>query len=328
MRISYVLFIATVCVVAQPVLNTVQVTHNGKVHGGAAISPDGKQLAWIEDDGPLVVRDIATATERKFPFQESIPQPRYSPVFSPDGKSVWFRARTSQNRGEWGLYEYPLSGGMPMLRTADVDRRAAFAPDGKSIAFIRFIPRNGTRLLLAPVAGKSGPAGRASAKSGAGAKIEPRELYSWPDGIRVNALAFSPDGNEIAVVVHQKGYKVQFIGVKKQAFREMDTPALLGTVAWSSSALFGVMRENQENPGPQQVWRFPLPNGPWTKVTNDDGGFSPDILSASADGSLLAAERYVKLKTGLEGIAEWLGDKGGGPRVDPNVVLIRPAIKP
>jgi len=87
--------------------------------------------------------------------------------------------------------------------------------------------------------------------------------------------------------------------------------------------LFATMR-HADQPSAFQVWSCPLPGGAWRQITHDDGGYMRSALSASADGSLLAAARYVKFQTGLEDLAAWFGNKDGGPRTNPDVVLIRP----
>ena len=63
------------------------------------------------------------------------------------------------------------------------------------------------------------------------------------------------------------------------------------------------------------------------KLTSDEAGYRQEI-SASLDGSVIAAARLFKPKTGLEDIMTWVGAKGHGPRLDPNIVLISPGGAP
>ena len=206
------------------------------------------------------------------------------------------------------LHHWNLSAADPDPRPAaeDVDTQVSFSPDGKSLAFVRWVPDTMSRLMVLSL-------------SGGGKPQELLNLHGRPTGV-----AWSPDGTEVAVAVRESGRsKVKFVSVKKGTTREILAPGFIGALAWSRTALFATMRK-QDQPGPYQVWASAMPGGAWRQITHDDGGYVSDSLSASADGSLLAAARYIKFQTGLEGLAAWVGNTDSGPRVNPDVVLIRP----
>jgi Tol biopolymer transport system component len=150
---------------------------------------------------------------------------------------------------------------------------------------------------------------------------QPRELLTFKRD--PHSVAWSPDGTEIAVPVRENDQeKVRFVSVKNAATREILTPGIVDALAWTKTALFATMRK-ADQPSAFQVWSCALPGGAWKQVTHDDGGYLRMSLSASADGSLVAAARTVRFQTGLEDLAAWVGNKDGGPRVNPDVVLIR-----
>jgi Tol biopolymer transport system component len=296
---------------SQPGINVSQVTHSGQAYAGVALTPDGKQLAyvyqehdrngcavWLHDTGS---GSGGTPDRQMHAFKEPIELP----VFSPDAKSLWYLTRDRPGLNH--LQRWSLAAGPdPKSAVQDVDTQVSFAPDGKTLAFIRWVPGALSRLILLPL-------------SGAG---KPQELQTFPG--RPTAVAWSPDGSEIAVAARKfERNKVMFVSVKKGTTREILAPGIIGALSWSKTTLFATMRK-ADQPGPHQVWSCSMPGGAWKQITHDDGGYVRESLSASADGSLVAAARYVRFQTGLEDLAAWVGNKDGGPRVNPDVVLIRP----
>jgi Tol biopolymer transport system component len=287
----------------QPGINVSQLTHNGKSGSGVALSADGKQLAYVvEDDGggSLWLHDFSSGPDRRLAgFQRRVQMP----VFSLDAKSLWYlvEARPGMNN----LERRSIADEDPKPKAEDVDTAVSFSPDGKSLAFIRWVPAGMARLVLLP--------------TGSGKPQELLTLHGRPP-----AVAWSPDGTEVAVPVREKGYnKVQFVSVKKGTTREILSPGSIGALAWTKAALFATMRKSDQ-PSAYQVWSCSLPGGAWKQITHDEGGYVRSSLSASADGSLVAAARLVKFQTGLEDLAAWVGNKDSGPRVNPDVVVIRP----
>jgi Tol biopolymer transport system component len=293
---------------SQPGINVSQVTHDGQAYAGVALSPDGKLLAYVQqvhdsNSCSLRLHDNSGGPDRVL---RTFPGPIQLPVFSPDAKSLWYLVQDRQ--GLHHLHHWNLSVAEPDPRPAaeDVDTPVSFSPDGKSLAFVRWVPDQTSRLMLLSVS----PAGK------------PQELLSLHG--RPTGVAWSPDGTEIAVAARESGRnKVKFVSVKKGTTREILAPGIPSALAWTRTTLFATMRK-ADQPGPHQVWGCAMPGGAWRQITHDDGGYVRDSLSASADGSLVAAARYVKFQTGLEDLAAWLGNKDSGPRVNPDVVLIRP----
>jgi Tol biopolymer transport system component len=299
---------------SQPALNVSQVTHNGKASAGVALSSDGKLLAYILEEDvthggySLWLHDMTAGPDRQLTSARMEIQ---LPAFSPDAKSIWYLAVARpglNNLQRWtiaGESTGRAAGGDPKPAAQDVDTQVSFAPDGKSLAFIRWVPGGMARLIVLAI-----PSG------------ELREVSAFKRN--PTAVAWSPDGTEIAVPVRESDLsRVRFVSVKKGTTREILTPGIVSALCWTKTALFATMRR-ADQPSPFQVWSCAMPGGAWRQITHDDGGYMRSALSASADGSLVAAARYVKFQTGLEDLAAWFGNKDGGPRANPDVVLIRP----
>ncbi len=295
-------------------INVSQVTHNGKANSGVALSPDGKLLAYILQEDithggySLWVHNISGGADRQLTTARMEIQ---LPVFSPDAESLWYLAAVRPGLNNLQRWNIAGESAGSKQAAADVDTAVSFAPDGKSLAFIRWVPGGTARLILLPVGTRPG---------------KPQELWTFKRNPA--AVAWSPDGTEIAVPVRESDLSnVRFISVKKGTTREILAPGIVRALVWTKTALFATMRK-ADQPSAFQVWTCTLPGGgpggTWRQITHDAGGYVGSSLSASADGSLVAAARLVKFQTGLEDLAAWVGNTDGGPRINPDVVLIRP----
>ena len=114
-----------------------QITNTGKAEQ-AAISPDGRYILSVQDDGgkkSLWLRNIPTASDTQIippttAHYESL-------AFSADGNYIYFRKAANAQRNEFNLYEAPVLGGSPRMVAHDIDSNAAFSPDGKRMAYLR-----------------------------------------------------------------------------------------------------------------------------------------------------------------------------------------------
>ncbi|HLL71830.1 MAG TPA: winged helix-turn-helix domain-containing protein [Pyrinomonadaceae bacterium] len=139
-----------------PLTRTTQLTNNGQVLR-AAVSPDGKYVAYIQSERgqeSLWVRQVEIAGGIE------VVQPRSGShfvgiTFSPDSNSVFY-VKYDKDSAVGGLYQVPVLGGASRRILADVDSQISFAPDKKQFTFIRNdLSRRESHLIIASLGGTS-----------------------------------------------------------------------------------------------------------------------------------------------------------------------------
>ncbi len=158
-----------------------QITTSGDVTA-AAISPDGKFILSVKNDGGLEslwLRNVPTASDTQIIAPAAT---QYADLaFSPDGNYIYFKRMVSAT--QFNLFRATVLGGAPQMIVQDVDSNVTFSPGGKRIAYLRGNDPvvNEFRLLSA-------------APDGSDEKV----LYKGPlSQTDLSSLAWSPDGNQI-----------------------------------------------------------------------------------------------------------------------------------
>jgi Tol biopolymer transport system component len=152
---------------------------------GAAISPDGRRLAGLSEEGirsDLWVADVQRGAATRMTHGGF----NASPVWSPDGRSVYFSARTS---GAFDIWVRDADANLPATRILSAGRHAfplAASPDGKMLAFARTADGTAADIWLLPL-----PAG------------EPRPFVEGP--FEERAGSFSPDSRLLAFQSSETG---------------------------------------------------------------------------------------------------------------------------
>ena len=116
-------------------LKTEQLTGYGNI-GAAAVSPDGKQIAYVEENNgqqSLWLRQTATAVNvRIMPPTYAV----YNKIdFSHDGTYVYFVNHLEGEASD--LYRIPVFGGPPTKMHENVEAGFSLAPDDSQVAFKR-----------------------------------------------------------------------------------------------------------------------------------------------------------------------------------------------
>jgi Tol biopolymer transport system component len=149
-----------------------------------AFSPDGIQIAftWTGDSGDnldLYVKLIGAGTPLRLTTD---PAEDFSPAWSPDGRYLAFRRRsTSEN----GIFIVPALGGVErkLGKTESGLSRLAWSPDGKFLAIVDRCPQNHLCIFLLSV------------------EDGQRQIRtSPPESSADNFPAFSPDGKTVAFI--------------------------------------------------------------------------------------------------------------------------------
>ncbi len=246
---------------------------------GAAISPDGKWLAYIsQEQGPpsVWVRQLGTGSTA----QVVAPSPGSfrGLTFSPDGNYLYF-VKSETGTGLSRLYQVPSLGGTPRELIVDIDSPVSFSPDGKQLVFVRQSSTTGTSSLL--IAGAEG--------TGEHALV----VLHPPSSFSNEGPAWSPDGRRIAVAktvsAGFQAYQIETVAVDTAA------ETRLGSTDWGytrrmtwmpdgSAVIFGspVAKPSLNS----QLWLVTYPGGEARRITNDLNFYTG--ASLTADGSTLA----------------------------------------
>src|SRR5688500_382120 len=272
-----------------------KLTFNGKAIS-AVISPDGKQVVYVVDDGgrrSLWLRHVATATDVQLAAPEDIYY--FSLTISPDGNFLYYAygGTTIQNRV---LYRMPVLGGNPRKVIADIGSPIGFSPDGKQLAFVRSSLRGGMR----------------SGQRGGGEQGESALIVANADGTEERKIAtrqggpnrfgnffnggvvWSPDGQRIAAIARATDSAGRFnnvveVPVDGGAERMLTSQRWyqIQRLAWLSdgNGLLMTAAEKASDLRTEQIWHLSYPGGEAKKITNDLNNYQG--ISLNGDSSVL-----------------------------------------
>ncbi len=249
-------------------------TENGQVIDFAAISSDGRLLAYGRREGErsLRVKQIATGSEvTVVPPQAGLFGP--GATFSPDGNYLYYPHTDPENPNNLSLYRVPALGGPPRQIVSDVAGSVAFSPDGQRIAYVRTVQSKGEQQLWIQNA------------DGAGGQIIYRRGLA--DGGLLSDPSWTPSANLIAIgAFDQAKARITSILVltpEGRLIKSLPLASLVLAVAWlpDASGLFFVAGE-KSNGMRMQLWFQPYPTGDPFKISNDLSEYRS--LSVTADG--------------------------------------------
>jgi len=261
-----------------------RVTQTGHVNG-AALSPDGQNIAYAENEGEMSSVWLQRAGTNN-PLQLRPPAKTYYefPSFSRDGNTLYY----SKCQPSCRLHKMSVLGGVETALGIRADGRVTFSPDGKRMAYVRSdVEPSGlvtARLFVANADGTG------------------EEFLNWESGGSVyqrGAPAWSPDGKVIAFSINATqggGRRMKVIGVRvaDRTVSTLISPSWLNIrdVAWvpDGSALIINGRDEASEGERLQVWRVPLAGGEARRITNDLNNYFS--ISLSADGSTLIALQW------------------------------------
>jgi hypothetical protein len=264
-----------------------QITNSGK-SVAVAISPDGKYLlSAVDDNGKqsLWLHNIPTNSDTQVirPADASY----QSLTFSPDGDYIYFLKAASILGDRFDLLRAPVLGGVPQVIVREDESGATFSPDGRRLAFVRANnPEMGKFLLLT------------ANTDGTNEKI----VANGPSPVPPNLVAWSPDGNQIVLVIVGPGRARLSLQLHDLVSSKVRTLArfndlMLNSIAWLPDRR-GLLATYQRDIGfvaRSQIGFFSNPEGQFHTITKDTNDYQ--TLTLSAAGKILATVQQKATET-------------------------------
>ena len=287
-------------------LDVVQLTSSGNA-ARPAISPDGKYVAYIQQDGArtsLWIRQTTTASNVQI-VSARVGTNLAGVTVTPDGSFVDFVANTfEEGRPRFSLWRLPFLGGTPKRLIDDVLSPVGWSPNGNQMAFLRWDLKDASRtdLVLADADGANERV-LVSQRSPA-----PRFLMFGFPGDRNVRPAWSPDGRTIAVSGFDESNgrltgRIIFVTVADASVRAVPVEATGTGLEWVDESSL-VASQPVENGALNQLWRLSYPEGRLLRLTNDLSSYVG--TSVSGDRTILTTAR-TEARVGI-----WVGDGAGG----------------
>ena len=247
-----------------------KLTSTGKATG-AAISPDGKWVVYVVQDGiqqSLWMRQVLTSSNVQIVPPADVLY--LGLTFSPDGTYLYYIA--DDKRNPFTLFRMNALGGTATKLVTDIDTNVTFSPDRKQFAFVRGYPSAGKISLI--VANVDGTGERPLA-------TRPITPGNFGDP------AWSPDGKIIAYPVQNSdanGWTIQQAQVADGSVTTINPqwwwqPDYLRWMPDGSSLIFSA-RESIASPS--QIWYLSYPGGEMHRLTNDLNDYAGVSLSSDA----------------------------------------------
>lgn len=247
----------------------------------AAISPDGKYVVHVQDDGgqqSLWLRQ--TVSQSNVQIVAPSPVTYNSLTFSPDGNFIYYNM-TSLEFPQNVLLEISNLGGSPkkILERLDTDT-ITFSPDGKQFAFIRCDRGRECDLMIANSDG-SGERTLAAVKN----PPEGLGTPAWsPDAKKIVFSNLSYDSNDMSLFEAQ---------VSDGATRQLTTQRWfrIAGLTWDGAGSSLLMLASAGRGFVYQVWQFNPDNSEAHQLTNDLDDY--EAISLTADSRTLAVVKQV-----------------------------------
>jgi Tol biopolymer transport system component len=256
-----------------------QATDNGKTIA-AAISPDAKYLLSVMQDKrkeSLWLRHVQTNSDTQVIAPADAVYSNLA--FSPDGNYIYFLSAIDKVGEGSNLLRAPVLGGTPQVIVHDVDTRVTFAPDGQRFAFVR---------------GMNPDLEKFEVRTANADGTNELKLSDAPIASLSNAVAWSPDGKQIASAMQSVGDAVSVIQIQDAVSGKVKKVSrfnslLVTDLAWLPDAR-GLIATYQQNATPYASSELAFvsePAGQLRPITRDTNNYQ--TVTLSADGKTLAS---------------------------------------
>lgn len=257
--------------VAEGPVEMVRLTNGGKA-ANAALSPDGKYVAYALDNGgrqSIWVRQVSTGAASQ--LVPTVEDEVAGVTFSPDSSYVYYVAAGSAHR-------LPVLGGMPRKVADGLYGSLSVSPDGARVAFVRREPATQEQALMVADADGAGERRLMSLK-------RPEGFYRWP--------SWSPDGKLLAAVATNGADRfMRVVGIRVEdgtlEVLNANTWDVIDDVEWLPDGRGLVVSAREMGNSlvrALQLWRLDYPSGQVGRITNDLSNYFG--VSLTGDGRAL-----------------------------------------
>ena len=249
----------------------------------AAISPDGKFVVYVVDEGTnlsLWTRQVATTSNVQIAPPAAV---HYSGlVITPDNNYVTFLKRDRTDAPPV-LVQMPVLGGTQKKLISVISSGVAYSPDGKQLAFVRHtFPTPDESALMIANADGSGERVVTTLKGPEFFGTVGGQMPSWaPDGKSIAAVAFSVGENSGKVVEIQ-------VGDGSMETIEVEGWHYIRRIQWlpDKGGFLILGADKPVDRFHQQIWKIAYPSGEVSRVTSDSTNYY--AMSFSPEAGTLA----------------------------------------
>jgi eukaryotic-like serine/threonine-protein kinase len=262
-----------------------RLTNEGNV-GNAAISPDGKYLAYsVSEDGKRSLWTKHLATDSQTQIVPPVEAGGLNPnTFTHDGGYIYY-IRHDQQNPQGTLYQVPVLGGASKKILTNIAFPISLSPDGKQFAFGRYYAdSNEDELLVANADGTK----------------ERSLLRPHPGRLSEAAASWSPDGKTVAVGYGQQDSGGDYIvmalvSVADGTVKLMPTPrwSNIGPIVWFGDGSGLALQVQEQEFGKWQIWQLSYPGGEARRITNDLSSYNGNLTLTAAGNALVTVQGEV-----------------------------------
>jgi Tol biopolymer transport system component/DNA-binding winged helix-turn-helix (wHTH) protein len=273
-----------------PLTRTTQLTNNGRVLR-AAVSPDGKYIAYIQSERgqeSLWVRQVEIAGGIEI-VQPTIGSHYVGITFSPDSNSVFY-VKYERDSAIAGLYQVPALGGASRKILSDVDSQISFSPDKKQFAFVRnYLSRKESHLIIANLDNTNERP--LAVRAGVHWMTDGAPAWS-PDGKIIIRQARSETSNSANTKTHLVA--VQVADGKQTIFDNTHEWDAIQAIEWlaDGTGLIVAARDNASLLA-YQLWQIDYPGGEARAITKDSNSYSSAGVTADMKSLVTILHRRI-----------------------------------